>query len=79
MFFCNVFIIVAVFFKKDCNYRNGCGIRLNDADLEHGLMKKKVVHMAFFPFLYSGITDLALGIIKMLICVCFRDLLEAAV
>ena len=35
--------------------------------------------MSFFQFVYSGIPDLALGIIKKLIRVCFRDLLEAAV
>ena len=32
--------------------------------------------MFFFPFLCSGIPDLALGIIKMLIGVCFRDVLQ---
>ena len=30
----------------------------------------------FFPFLCSGIPDLTLGILKMLICVCFRDVLQ---
>ena len=34
--------------------------------------------MFFFPFLYSGIPDLALGIFKMLIRVCFRDVLQLA-
>ena len=44
---CNVFwacidIIIAGFFlKKDCSYRNNCGIRLHDTDLEHSLMKEK--------------------------------------
>ena len=31
--------------------------------------------MLFFPFLCSAIQDLDLGILKMLIRVCFRDLL----
>ena len=35
--------------------------------------------MFFFPFLCSGIPDLALGILKMLIRLCFRDLLQPAV
>ena len=35
--------------------------------------------MFFYPFLCSGIPDLALGIIKMLIRVCFRDVSQAAV
>ena len=32
--------------------------------------------MLFFPFLCSGTTDLALGILKMLFRVCFRDVLQ---
>ena len=32
--------------------------------------------MLFFPFFCSGIPDLALGILKMLICECFRDVLQ---
>ena len=32
--------------------------------------------MIFFSFLYSGITDLALGISDMQIHVCFRDVLQ---
>ena len=32
--------------------------------------------MFFFPFLFSGIPDLALEILKMLIRVCFRDVLH---
>ena len=69
------------FFRKDCSYRKNCGIRLHDADLEHSLMKEKKidVHMFIFPFLCSGIPDLALGILKMLICVCFRNVLQPAV
>ena len=35
--------------------------------------------MFFLPFLCSGIPDLASGILKMLIRLCFRDLLQAAV
>ena len=34
------------------------------------------VHMFFFPFLCSGIPDLALGILKMLLPVCFCDVLQ---
>ena len=69
------------FFKKDCSYRNNCGIRLHDGDLEHSLMKEKKIdlHMFFFPFLCSAIPDLDLGILKMLIRVCFRDVLQPAV
>ena len=61
------------FLKKDSSYRNNCDIRLHDGDLEHSLMKekKKDIHMFFFPFLYSGIPDLALRILKMLIRVFF--------
>ena len=32
--------------------------------------------MFFFPYLSSGISDLALGILKMLIRVCLRDVLQ---
>ena len=35
--------------------------------------------MFFFSFLCCGIPDLALGILKMLIRVCFRDVLQLAV
>ena len=35
--------------------------------------------MFFFPFLCFVIPDLDLGILKMLVCVCFRDVLQAAV
>ena len=35
--------------------------------------------MFFFPFLCSTIPDLDLGILKMLIRVCFHDALQAAV
>ena len=35
--------------------------------------------MFFLPFLCSGIPDLAIGILKMLIRVCFRDVLQPAV
>ena len=34
--------------------------------------------MFFFPFICSGIPGLALGILKMLIQVCFRDALQTA-
>ena len=35
--------------------------------------------MFFFPFLCSAIPDLELRILKMLIRVCFRDVLQLAV
>ena len=35
--------------------------------------------MFLFPFLCSGIPDLALEILKRLIRVCFRDVLQPAV
>ena len=59
---CNVFwpciaIIIAAFLKKDCSYRNNCGIRLHDANLEHSLMNKKntcpYVLLTIFMFCYS--------------------------
>ena len=46
--------------------------------MSHG-RKKIDVHMIFFSFLYSGIPDTALGILKIRIRVCFRDLLLPAV
>ena len=53
---------------------------LHDGDLEHCFTEKKInVHMIFISFLYSGTPDLALGILKMLIHVCFRDVLQPAV
>ena len=83
---CNVFrpyvaIIIAAAIKKDCSYRNNCGIRLHAGDLEHSLMKEKKIglHMLFFSFLSSAIPDLDLGILKMLIRVCFRDVLQPGV
>ena len=56
-------------------------MQLRDGDLKHSLMKEKIkdVHMFFFPFLCSCIPDLALGILKMLIHVCSRDVLQPAV
>ena len=46
---------------------------MRNADLEHNLIKDKniYVHIFFIPFSYSGIPDLALGILKMLIRVYF--------
>ena len=58
------------FFEKACSYRNNCGIRLHDADLEHSLVKEKKIDVH---------PDLALGILKMLIRVCFHDALQLAV
>ena len=68
------------FFKNDCCNRNSCGIRLLDGDLEHCLIKEKKIDvcMFFFPFICSGIPGLVLGILKMLIRVCFRDALLPA-
>ena len=59
---CNVFwpcvaIIIAAAIKKDCSYRNNCGIRLHAGDLEHSLMKEKnrssYVFLLIFMFCYS--------------------------
>ena len=58
-------VMVAAAIKKDCSYRNNCGIRLQDGDLEHSLMKEKNLHMFFFPYLCFAIQDLGLGILKM--------------
>ena len=68
------------FFKKDCSYRNNCGIWLHVADLEQSHERKKVDgYRFFFPFLFSGIPDVALGILKMLICICFHHVLQPAI
>ena len=55
-------------------------IPLHDGDFEHCLIKEKKidVYMFFFPFICSRIPGLALGILKMLIRVCFRDALQLA-
>ena len=70
-----------MFLKRLRLYRNNCDIRLHDADLEHTFMKEKKIdlHILFFPFLSSGIPDVALGILKMLIRVYSRDVLQPAV
>ena len=54
---------------------------MHDGDLEHSLMKEKKIdlHMFFFVFLGSAIPDLDLGILKMLLGVCFRDVLQPEV
>ena len=68
------------FFKKDCSYRNNCGIRLHGGDLKQSHERKEIdVHIFFFSFLCSGISDLALAILWMLIRVCFSDVLQPAV
>ena len=73
-------LCTSCFLKEDCNYRNNCGIELYDGDLQHSLMKKKMdAHTFFLPFLCSYIPDLALGVLKMLIRICFRDVLPPAV
>ena len=74
-----VAIVITAAIKKDCNYRNNCGIRLHDGDLKHSPMKEKNLHILYFPFLCSVIPDLDLGILKMLIRVRFRDILQPAV
>ena len=52
------------FLKQDCSYKNNCCIWYHYADLEDSLMIEKIyVHMFLFPFLCSGIPDLALGIL----------------
>ena len=52
----------------------------DDGDLEHSLMNEKIdLHKFFFPSLCSAIPDLDSGILKILICVCFRDALQTAV
>ena len=55
--------MIAAFLKKDCNYRNNCGIQwryVNQFSLMKKKKKKKLdVHMMFFPFLCFGIPDLA--------------------
>ena len=61
------------FLKKHRSNRNSSGIRLHDGDLEHSLMT------SLFTFLCSGILDLALGILMLLIRVCFWDALQPAV
>ena len=82
---CNVFLTKyryynSYFFKRDCSHRNNCGIRLHDPDLEYSFTKTKIdVYMFFFPFLCSGIPDLVLGILKMLIPVCFCYVVQPAV
>ena len=70
-----------------CSYYNSCffkkysDIRLHDSDLQHDLIKEKKIdaHMFFFPFLCSGIPELALGILKLPIRVCFLGALQPAV
>ena len=51
-------ITTAVFFKKDCCYRDNCGIWLHHGDLEHCLIKKKknrclYVLLPIYMFWYS--------------------------
>ena len=52
-----VAIIIAATIKEDCSYRNNCGIRLHDGDLEHSLMKEKnrssYVFLPIFTFCNS--------------------------
>ena len=71
---------MAAFIKTECSYRNNCGFRLHDVDVECSLVKKIDVHMFFFPFFCSGIPNLALGIVKMLLRnrVCFRNAIQTA-
>ena len=53
---CNAFwpyvaIIIAATIKKDCSYRNNCGIRLYAGDLGHSLMKENKIGLYMFFFL----------------------------
>ena len=80
---CNVFwpyvaIIIAPDIKKECSYRNHCDIRLHAGGLEHSLMKERKIslYMFYFSLLCSAISVLDLGILKMLIRVCFRHVLQ---
>ena len=43
-----------------------------------GRKEKIYIHMFFSPLLCSDIPELALGILKRLIRVCFRDVLQLA-
>ena len=54
---------------------------MHDGDLEHSLLKQKKNRCSyvFLPIFMFWHPDLALGILKMLICICFRDLLQPAV
>ena len=67
------------FFKKHCCYRNNYGIRLHDGDLEHCLIKEKNRCLyVLLPLKCSDIPGLALGNLKMLTHVCFRDAVQPA-
>ena len=81
LFWTYVAIMIAAAIKKDCSYRNNGGIWLHAGDLEHSLVKEKKIgfHMFFFSFLCSAIRDLDLGMLKTLIDVCFRDVLQPGV
>ena len=54
---------------------------MHHTNLEHSLMKeiKIFIRVFFFPFLCSGIPDLALRILKTLIRVFFYDVKQPAV
>ena len=52
---------------------------MHDGGLEHSLMKKKRFSCFSPHFLCSAISDLDLGTLKMLIRVCFQDVLQPAV
>ena len=69
LFWPSIAIIIAAFLKRT-------------AALETAVVPEKnkiYAHMFFLSFLYSGIPDLALGILKMLILICFCDVLQPAV
>ena len=84
---CNVFwpyvaIIIAAAITKGCSYRNNCGFRLHHAgDLQHVVSWKEKIglHMFLFSVLCSAIPDLDLEVLKMLIRVCFCDVLQPRV
>ena len=75
---CNVSLTKCSYYNS-CSYRNNCGIQLHDGDLEQSHERKKMIFMFFFLFLYSAISDLDLGILKVLIRVCFQGVLQPAV
>ena len=52
---------------------------MHDGDLEHCLIKERIdVYIFFFSFICSDSPGLTLGVLKMLIHVCFRDALQPA-
>ena len=53
-----VAIMITAAIKKECSYRNNCGIRLHASDLEHSLTKEKknrssYIFLLIFMFCFS--------------------------